>query len=462
MKNTIKRYAIVFLCTIVCTDVMYAQSTQSGYFNDGYLFRYEMNPAFANESGFVGMPGISNMNVAMRGNVGVETFLYNVDGRTTTFLNPKVSASEFLDKVKDNNRVNEELKLNILNVGFKGMGGYNIIGINVRERVSTRIPGSIFRLAKEGPKNSFYDITDFDAQGIGYGEIALGHSHQISNKVRIGATLKVLLGYGQVDATFNKAQLLLNNDAYTAITNAEINSSVKGLQYKTETTERGPEGHKTPHTYVNGADLDNTGLNGWGTAIDLGMEWKINEDWRLSAALLDLGFISWKETHLASTNGDRIFETDKYIFNFDDESEHSFEREGDRLLEGLATLYELQDNGDAGSRTTMLGATLNVGGEYILPSYKNLSFGLLSTTRINGIYSWNEERLSANWKTKHFAATADVAAGSYGMSFGWLLNFHTKGFSAFLGMDHTLGNLAKQGLPVSGKGHVNFGINFPL
>ena len=119
--------------------------------------------------------------------------------------------------------------------------------------------------------------------------------------------------------------------------------------------------------------------------------------------MLDLGFISWKETHLASTNGDRIFETDKYIFNFDDESEHSFKREGDRLLEGLATLYELQDNGDAGSRTTMLGATLNVGGEYILPSYKNLSFGLLSTTRINGIYSWNEERLSANWKTKHFA-----------------------------------------------------------
>lgn len=32
----------------------------------------------------------------------------------------------------------------------------------------------------------------------------------------------------------------------------------------------------------------------------------------------------------------------------------------------------------------------------------------------------------------------------------------------FLGMDHTLGKLAKQGLPLSSNAAVNLGINFPF
>ena len=43
-------------------------------------------------------------------------------------------------------------------------------------------------------------------------------------------------------------------------------------------------------------DTDNLGPTGFGMAIDLGATYKLNDEWTFSASLLDLGFISWKNT----------------------------------------------------------------------------------------------------------------------------------------------------------------------
>ena len=105
---------------------------------------------------------------------------------------------------------------------------------------------------------------------------------------------------------------------------------------------RGAEGEKQPHTYVNDLDYDKFGMNGFGLAVDLGAEYKLDDDWRFSAALLDLGFIKWNNNMVASTNGEKTFTTDKYIFNVNDEEKNSFENEGDRLMNDLCYLYELR------------------------------------------------------------------------------------------------------------------------
>ena len=458
MKNYIATIVLLALCIPIK-----AQNTNSGYFTDGYLYRHELNPAFANSQGYASMIGMGNINVKMNSNLRTDNILYNINGETTTFLNPGVSSSEFLNDIKDISKINTNARLDIISVGFKGMGGYNNIGINTRTDINTRIPKSIFVLAKEGPQNQEYDISDFSADASVYAELVLGHSHKLNDKLRIGANMKFLVGVANISAKFNKAKIILDQDAFQAVTNAEIHSSVKGLTYETEIKERGPEGNKTEHEYVTGADIDNFKPNGFGLAFDLGAEYKINDNWTVSAALLDLGYIRWSTDMVASTNGDRHFTTDKYIFNTDKEADNSFENESDRLLEGLAALYELQDNGDRGARSTGIGATMNLGVEYTLPSYNKLKFGLLNTTHFKKNYSWTEFRLSANCApTNIFSVTANVAAGTFGTSFGWLMNFHPNGFNIYAGMDHTLGSLAKQGLPLSGRAHVNLGINFPF
>lgn len=63
---------------------------------------------------------------------------------------------------------------------------------------------------------------------------------------------------------------------------------------------------------------------------------------------------------------------------------------------------------------------------------------------------------------KCFSADANVAFGSYGVGFGWLLNFHTTGVNLFLGMDHTLGKVTRQFAPLNSNMSVNFGLNFPF
>ena len=462
MKKNIFYSIASVICLCAFSGTVGAQNTQSGYFVDGYLYRHEMNPAFANEQGYVSMPALGNLNVAMRGNIAYDNVFRNVNGKTTTFLNPGVSTSDFMDNLSDVNKTSADIRLNVLSVGFKGLGGYNTIGLNVRSNVNVELPKSIFSLAKEGPTNATYDISDMSAEANAWAEIALGHSHKINDQWRVGGTFKFLLGGANVEANFTKAQLTLADNAYSAITNATIDASVKGLTYEMETKERGPEGQKTKHTYVNGADVDGAGLNGFGLSLDLGAQYKLNDDWEFSAALLDMGFISWSNNVQASTNGDRQFTTDAYIFNPDDDADNSFDNEKERLLEGLSALYELQDNGDVGSRTTGLAVTMNLGAKYTLPSYRKLSFGLVNTTKM-GKYSWTDFRLSANWApAKLFSASMTFGAGTYGASFGWMANLHPNGFNLYLAMDHTLGKLAKQGLPLSGNGQFNIGVNFPF
>lgn len=434
-----------------------AQNTESAYFNDEYLYRFQMNPAIGNNRNFVAFPALGNLNVAMSGTAHMKDFLYNVNGRTTTFLNPGVSASKFLNSLDDNSRLGTNLRVNVISFGFKAFGGYNTFSVSARADVNTKMPKELFRLMKQGLQNDTYDISDLRANASAWAEIGLGHSRDINSKLRVGATLKVLLGGADVDADFNQAKLVLGQDNWTAMTNATINASVKGLTYDTDVNSR------TGHRYVSGADIDGAGLNGFGLGLDLGAVYKLNKDWTFSASVLDLGFISWSNNMVASTNGTQTFETDRYTFNVDDDMPNNFDDELDKMKDQLSALYELDDMGDNGGRTTALAATVNLGAEYTFPLYRKLKFGALSTTRINGEFTWTDFRLSANVAPcKLFSASAAAAYGTFGFSFGWIINLHPKGFNLFLATDHTPGKLAKQGVPLSSNANVNFGINIPF
>jgi len=433
-----------------------AQNLESGFFTDGYLYRHEMNPAIENSRNYVAMPFLGNINVGMSGNIGIRDVLFNRNGRTVLYTNPQVDAAEFMNGIGNRNRINSDFKIQLLGAGFKAWGGYNTIGINIRGNASTIIPKSIFDITKNGLKNQTYDISDLNAHAHSYAEIALGHSRKINEKWRVGAKFKFLLGAGNVDANVKKGTITLGENGYVANVDAELKGNIAGLSYKTKVSE-----HNPGRMIMNGMDVSGYKISGLGAAFDFGAEYKINDDWKVMASLTDLGFIRWKNNQLAATHG--TVNTDDYIFNVDKDAEHSFSNEWEKLGDQLATLYELEDKGDQGKRTTMLGATMNIGGEYIAPFYRKLTFGLLNTTRINGRYSWTNFRLSANVApAKCFSAGVNFAVGTFGTSLGWIMSVHPKGFNLFLGMDHTIGKLAKQGIPLSSNTEFNMGINFPF
>ena len=454
MNKLIRNIALVAgLAAATCAS---AQNTYSGYFINNYLYRSEMNPAFGNAENYVGFPGLGNLNAGMAGNLHLDNIFYNIDGRTCLFTNPGVSAAEVLDGIHDVNKLGVSTKVDIINVGFKGLGGYNTVGISARADVRTHIPGSIFSLLKEGVENKTYDIADFRARGTAFAQIALNHSHDIKAVpgLRVGGTLKVLIGGAQVDARLDKARLELHDDTWNIVTDATIETSMKGLSYTTSYND------DARRDYVDGVEIDGPGPNGFGLGFDLGAEYKWG-DFTFSAAVLDLGFIHWNETRLAGTDGERMVQTSRYQFGADSDTNDT---EWDNLKNDLTALYQLDDLGDTGGRTTALSATVNAGVNYALPAYRNLTFGLLNSTYINGPYTSTEFRLSANVRpVKCLAASANLAAGTYGVGFGWLINLNLhKGFSFFVGMDHTMGKLAKQGVPLKSNAKFNLGIDFPF
>ena len=183
---------------------------------------------------------------------------------------------------------------------------------------------------------------------------------------------------------------------------------------------------------------------------------------KISAAVLDLGFIKWKNVSMAYNKGDEFVFDGFENIQVEDEPGTSFDDQIDELEDKLSDLISLQDGGVT-SKSRSLGATLNVGVEYALPVYDKLSFGLLSTTRFQGVYTWNEERISANISpVKWFELGANVGVGTMGASFGWMINLHPRGFNLFMGMDRMLGKISKQGIPLRSNADFNIGINFPL
>lgn len=157
------KYILASAAAITACTGAFAQASYSGYFLDNYTHRYQLNPAMADDKGFVTFPALGNLNLGMHGNTHVTSFLYNVDGRTVLFTNPEIPASTVLSNIHDKNRLGLNANLDILGVGFKAFGGMNAVTISANVGADVMLPGSIFRLAKEGIENKTYDISNIRA-----------------------------------------------------------------------------------------------------------------------------------------------------------------------------------------------------------------------------------------------------------------------------------------------------------
>lgn len=436
-----------------------AQSVYSGYFMENYLYRHQMNPAFGNTgNGYVGFPALGNLNIGMHGNIHTNSIFWARDGKTMLFTNPLIGTDEVMDKFKDHNKIGVGTKIGVIDFGFKAFGGYNTVGINAVASGDFSIPKSFFSLMKEGLANKTYDITDLTAEAVGYAEIALNHSRDIKQVpgLRVGATVKFLVGIGALQAKMKEAYLDLGQDSWNIASNAEVYTSLKGFRYDHDLNT------KDNLEYVSGANLDDfSAPNGFGMAFDLGAVYDWN-DFSFSAAVTDLGYIHFNESYLASTDGLREVRTDKYTFEVGS-SDDDAQDEWDRLADDMSTLYQMSDKGEVGGHNYNLKATLNFGVEYSLPVYRKVRFGLLNTTRIAGPLSSTEFRLSANYEPcKIIGLNVNAATGTYGMGFGWMANLRVPGFNLFLGMDHMPGKFAKQMVPLNSNADLFVGIDFPF
>lgn len=468
-----KRKSIYTICAaaaLACSGMTAtAQALQSGYFMEGYTFRHLMNPAYAAERNYVSIPALGNVNVGTQGNVGLNKFLFPYQGdQLTTFMNSSVSSTEFLGGLKDNNRINANINLTLLSGGFKAWGGYNTVDLSVRSQSSVSLPYELFEFMKLGMQgtSTSYDMSDLGVSSRNFVQLAFGHSRDLTEKLRVGAKVKMLMGLARVDMKMTDMHVEMNQDKWMVSANGEMNMALKGLEMPTKEEAGRVIDNPSQKDLIDWDSMDNdgVGLTGFGLAVDLGATYKLMDNLTLSASILDLGFLSWSNNVKGVTkNQPWVFEGFKDLAvspELGDDDPNSLKGQAEALGKDLED-YASFHRESTGSGSSTLGATLNVGVEYALPVYDRLRFGLLSTTRLQGIYSWTEGRLSANITPVDWVdAGVNVAMSSFGASFGWIVNFHPKGFNFFVGMDQLMGKVNPQFIPVDNMNmNLSFGMN---
>ncbi len=466
MKRYIKTIAaVLFAATAIQT---YAQEVRTGFFNENYLYRHDLNPALENEDSYISVL-IGNVNVSMMGNFGYEELvrknpLYpdRSNKKMTSFMNPYLT-NGLTGFSSGDNKISGQAKVSIVSAGFKKWGGYNTIELNVRGFAGINAPYQLFEMAANAT-NKKYDIGDVSLDAQAFTELSLGHSRQLNEKLRVGGKAKLLVGMANASVKMENVSADLK-DANQWVVKADAKSqvSMNGFKYKTKSKDYYSQPGQ--YDYVSDVDMGTPGVSGFGLAVDAGASYKVNDDVTVYAALQDLGAIVWTKNYLA-TNKEKSF-----IFNgfhdveINSETGEVLDDKADRYADQLLDFLHVSDQGDDGARVTGVGGTLSVGLQYVVPTYKQLRVGLLGTTSssFGWKYRWSELRLSGNIApVDWFEGSLSLGINSYAFNTGFLANFHTKKLNIFLGMDAILGKVSKEFIPLNSNGGISLGFDVLL
>lgn len=461
MKTSIKKYMVVALASCFIPTAM-AQELRTSYFQQTATFRHQMNPALLNRP-HIGIL-FGNVNIGVTGNMGYKDLVHDLKDNTqykrTTFMHPNIDESTALKAFDKNNRADVYLNYNLFSVAFKGFGGVNLIEANVRSDNHIKLPYDLFELAKSTGVRQQYNLKNIGVRSQNYMEVALGHSRNINKQLRVGGKVKVLIGAGYADLSADEMTLTLQNDQWKVDADAKLNVAIPGGTFTNKTNK--PTQNGRPR--VDELKLDfSPQLAGFGMAVDMGAVYKLNNSWTFSGALTDVGFISWKNVQRGSSSGSYTFKgfEDIYVKNTSNKN-NDLGKQFEAIGNDLEELFDLYNDG-SGKQNAFLAATLNLGAEYTLPSYKRLRLGYLFSQRM-GKYGYHTSMVSANWRPINFIETTlSSALTSTGLTTGALISFHCTGFNLFVGCDAFMGKVTREYIPLNNSNaNISFGMNFPL
>ncbi|MCM1177697.1 MAG: DUF5723 family protein [Clostridium sp.] len=477
-----KKIFCIFTLAMAFSVASVAQEPmRTAYFLDAYNFRHQMNPAFASARSYFTIPALGYMNGGVQSNIGMSKLLYpTADGKLTTFMSSSVGEREFLGRLHRNNLLGANVSTSIFSIGAWGKkNGFTTVELNMKANTSVNLPRDLFAFMKSPGASQHYDISNIGLRAKAYLELSLGHSQRINRKISVGGKLKFIVGLVDARVQLDQMNIDMTESEWRVNANGTMRVSGGGIvkvptYSETGGADKGQRPDQINFKEIKFADENEifssipSMIGGYGAALDLGFSFEVLKGLTVSASVLDLGFISWKNSIYAVTDNNPWSFKGFDNFSFDGDSDNSigkqFEHIGDDLLE-LINLYR-KDNR---SYTEMLAATVHAGVQYKMPFWNGMSVGALLTSRIQGAHSWTEGRLSLNFAFGNaFALSGSYAYSNFGSTFGAALNLHCRALSFYLGMDSIPTRFSKSivpespiniGIPLN---DINLGLNFGL
>lgn len=447
------RLTIIALLLMIFICRLSAQDVKSMYFLSAWSQRYKMNPSFAPATGHFSLPLLGGMELATWGNTGLANYIYKYNGERVTFMHSSVDASDFINSLQKDNYFNQTINFNLVSFGIRTrMGSYWSFGCNFRENLYVNLPVEFFQLLKLGfqHQRNYYDLKRLKMSDNSYIEFSAGHSTDVNEKLRIGATVKILGGLQSQKMNYTRFDVNLNESRYEAIQTGESYIMTKNLRVSTDANNQYDVSDYSLNFF-------GKGFAGYGAALDIGVTYRINNRLTTSAALTDIGYLKWSGSSVSHgvANKTVVFSGFSNLKMDSLNMDKQFAQMGEDLKKLL--LFEQQKNDK--SIIERIPANLNLAAEYLLSGKedRNLRAGLLWNTYHSPIFVNNEliaafTAQPARW----FTATATCSLIRKDSSrFGLALNYSPQLINIFVASDFVTTRLNNQFIPIK-----RFNINF--
>ncbi|MFR9164962.1 MAG: DUF5723 family protein [Dysgonomonas sp.] len=477
MKSIYGKYITLFLALFFIVSHSYAQTPRSTYFIEKSHTRISLNPALRPDRGYMGVPFLSGIGVNYQTNTfNLDNFTFPVNGERVTFMHPDVTDDRFLSNISNKNYITTDVGYNIFSIGFyKGESFWNI-DFSAKANVNANIPGSMFKLLKEGFDQddiTTYDISDVSATANAYIELGVSYSRPIlNNSLILGSKVKLLGGIANMDMQAEQLSVEAGANKWVARSKVKLQASAPGIAPKYTIKDNGND-------MIDGVDFSNWGrLSGFGLGFDFGAVYDFNrlslnldglasgilKNLTVSTSFTDIGFISWTKgnsMNLASS-GEDVTVVPDYTIHRDGST--SLEDVFNDVLDDFEEAINLREEKNGG-RTTALRVTWNLGAEYKFLDNK-LSGGLLYSNRFGKYFNTQELTLSANYRPLDWLSTSLSYSFIHSGfdTFGWSVYLYPKkGVNFFLASDYIIPNVSPQWIPSTTKAlNLQFGFSIPM
>lgn len=203
------RFGGIVLFLLFSTLSVHAQFLRTSYFMEGTHYRQQLNPALTPIKGYFNFPMIGSLNATVGStSLGYQDIIDIIDDGGNFYSNPR-----FMDRLKDNNRLNVNLNTDILSFGwYKGKNFWSF-NVGVRTDIGAELTRNLFTFLNEMDgvednwRNSAYDISHQQVNINAYAEVGLGFARQINNRLTVGARLKGLIGAANLELNLNNVSM---------------------------------------------------------------------------------------------------------------------------------------------------------------------------------------------------------------------------------------------------------------
>jgi hypothetical protein len=367
----------------------------------------QLNPAFQPGcDGFMGLPVLGPMRFSVETNSlrYSDIFEWNTSlEKYITFLHPLGDRQRFIDALKPVNTIRAEAASSLLSFGWRSDNLYFTFSFTERFIQSLSFPRDLPEFLISGNLNqSDFNFSDLGENLSYFHQLGIGVSYNLDDEMQFGVRAKLLLGGFNYNTRSSDISLKTSLEEWTVKSDLELNASIPFLENipvdqegyldieKLDTIDS-DELFGFPEEVLDllsGSGLSTMGgLKNPGFAIDLGFNYFPIEKLSISASLVDLGFIRWRN----------------YVWNFDQELDYAFEgiefkleddwEPGEGLLDSLLE-NDLKIKVTQDKYTTMMTGKIYLGAAYNLT--EKVRFGGVFRTRIQNYKFYNQFTISAN------------------------------------------------------------------